>query len=111
MGSSGMVTDYDVKMAMFNIKGGVLNTQLSTQVYRIAVDNSPDMNAFEYALLDSIRDLWVKKGDSTGHMITLGLPRVIGAGGGSFIQGDLLNTETSENMYKPKASDLGIRKT
>jgi len=193
-----MVTDYDVKMAMFNIKGGVLNTQLSTQVYRIAVDNSPNMNAFEYALLDSIRDLWVKKGkrsthwvsavqknmrsrsgkileavaglrnaeefrqeytpdstmpapkqvvkkqtnpttdihhgrhntlpenvdwkkvtsvrqvgkgDSTGHMITLGLPRVIGAGGGSFIQGDLLNTETSENLYKPKASDLGIRKT
>jgi len=64
-----LVTDYGVKMAMFNLKNGVLNTQLSTKVMRIAVDNSPDMNAYEYALLDGIRNLWVKDGISSTHMV------------------------------------------
>merc|ERR1712158_328916 len=153
-----MVTDYDVKMAMFNIKGGVLNTQLSTQVYRIAVDNSPNMNAFEYALLDSIRDLWVKKGKRSTHWVSA-VQKNMRSRSGKILEAvaGLRNAEefrqeytpdstmpapkqvvkkqtnpttdihhgrhntlpenvdwkkeTSENLYKPKASDLGIRKT
>jgi len=39
----------------------------------------------------------------------MSIPRVIGPGGASFINGDPLNSETSENMFKPKADDIGIR--
>jgi len=64
-----LVNDHGVKMAMFNLKDGVLNTKLSTEIMTIAVDNSPAMNAYEYALLDSIRNLWVKNGLRKTHMV------------------------------------------
>jgi len=57
-----LVVRYDVKMVMFSVRNGVLSTQLSTKVIRDEVDESPDMNAYEYAMLDALNDQWQKKG-------------------------------------------------
>jgi len=64
-----LVTQYDVQMAMFSIKNGVLSTKLSTKVLRTEVDDSADMNAYEYALLDTLNSQWQKFGLSESHWV------------------------------------------
>jgi len=67
--STRLISNHGMKMAMFNINGGALSPQLSTEGLRIAVDYSPDMNAYEFVLFDTIRHFYVKRGKRQTIMV------------------------------------------
>jgi len=64
-----LVTEYDVKMATFSIKSGVLSTKLCTKVLKDEVEESEDMNAYEYALLDALNHMYQEKGIKKAHYV------------------------------------------
>jgi len=58
-----LITERGLKVAMFEVNEGATCKRLSDKIMRTSVQNSPFMNAFEYGLLDTIRDLWVESGN------------------------------------------------
>merc|ERR1711937_601027 len=64
-----LISNNGMKMAMFNINGGALSTQLSTEGLRTAVNNSPNMNAYEFVLFDTIREMYVDGGKRQTIMV------------------------------------------
>merc|ERR1712227_1058236 len=64
-----LISNNAMKMAMFNINGGALSTQLSTEGLRTAVSNSPNMNAYEFVLFDTIREMYVDGGKRQTIMV------------------------------------------
>jgi len=64
-----LISNNGMKMAMFNINGGALSTQLSTEGLRTAVSNSPNMNAYEFVLFDTIREMYVDGGKRQTIMV------------------------------------------